>query len=155
LAGEDWWAAEINFTMPCTALNCDRTEVVLPPPESFVMEEGSPDIIEWDSVTDSAVICGSEENVKCHKKLPFKYADLNFSITSAEIIETSLKVSFEIDNNGYKDVTVPTTPENGLQIAFYKNNFNQHMPVQNVSLPYSWYQIDIIPISTPRISGAL
>ncbi|MCX6798936.1 MAG: hypothetical protein NTW59_02445, partial [Candidatus Diapherotrites archaeon] len=41
----------------------------------------------------------------------------------------SLTLDLEIDNNGYNGVNIPASPPNGLQIAFYKNDFSNRLTV--------------------------
>jgi len=65
--------------------------------------------------------------VQCHKKITFKYSDLNIAFTEGTISEPpdSLTLSLEIDNNGYNDIDIENSFP--LQISLYQNDFDTQL----------------------------
>ncbi len=129
ILGENWWAAEIPIMLPCDAENCENDFILMPPAESFVKENGTGEVVEWDSVENDTIICSTaeypEEHLRCHKKVPFNYADLNVLFTAGEITEAGdqlLNIGLEVDNNGFRDLSVASGSH--LQVSFYKDDFD-------------------------------
>jgi len=138
LVGDNWWAAEFEVTMLCSTANCDENSALFPPRKTVVEEEGNDLFESWDGEEYSTIECGAGENTKCHKRVPFKYSDLNVSFKSVERMGTSaLWVALEIDNNGYKDIQIGSDPLNGLQVSLYKNNFENKIRI--LGTPYVWF----------------
>jgi hypothetical protein len=48
----------------------------------------------------------------------------------------TLTIDFEIDNNGYKDMTIPTNPTQGIEIAFYKNDLQHKIQITEKGTAY-------------------
>ncbi len=124
-----WWSAVIEIPVPCTGENCEINEITFPPFGTTFTDNSTLDTVNWDGSFDEKILCDTEDT-RCHKTFPFKYADLNIVFTGGNTIggPENLSVNFEIDNNGFKDVSISEVAGiKPLSVTFYKKDFDQKL----------------------------
>ncbi len=174
-SGDEWWAAEFKTVIPCSANSCYSDFVLFPPAGTGITDNNSEDVISWDNEDNNTVICEGGATTRCHQKIPLKYADLNVFFVDGEIDSSKqwIDVSFEIDNNGFRDIIIGNSGVDRLKIAFYQNDLSKPLDVSGAPAPtiyfgqgageevlISDYNIDVdgnlnIALPTPATTGNL
>ena len=151
-----WWAGKLLVVLPCDQQNCDQNAMLFPPdlragPPDYepkktrIKDNASEDWIDWDGDDDSTIICGTVDhpnpNEKCHRQLAVKYSDLNVAFAGGYFSGSSnpfseITIDIDMNNNGYSGIPLPPTATEGLQIAFYQNDFSHKLAVTNKGTAY-------------------
>jgi Mg-chelatase subunit ChlD len=136
-----WWAAQYDAVMPCNGSNCSNSFVLFPPTSTDIMEISSGNVANWDGIDDQVQECGPGQDTKCHKRIPFEYADLNVAFTYG-LLRTGddiVLLDLEIGNDGNKNVGIKRTPIiDGLQISFYKTNHSNKVNINEIGTTEYW-----------------
>ncbi len=135
-----WWLAEFDMVSPCDAENCEESYVLFPPIDTEIIDNADESSVSWDGSEIETLECGVGENTKCHKRIKIKYADLNVAFTYG-LLKTgppeTVTINFEIGNDGYTNIDLPTVIGNGLDVCFYKKEIipGNEISIKSASLP--------------------
>ena len=142
LSSSLWWTANFDAVLPCNAENCGEDYALFPPVNTQIVETFDRDVTSWDGETDEMHECAPGQNEKCHKRIPFKYADLNavFTYGLLRTGENTVSIDLEISNDGNKNVGLASSPTRpiaeGLEIVFYKTDHGNKLQLNGVGSSY-------------------
>ncbi len=152
--GTEWWAAVIDVNMPCKSNIGYEENVTLPPVGTTMIERSSEIAVAWDGQDYTKNVCVGDE-LNCFDEVPLKYADLNVLFTAGAFTEDTVTLDLEIDNNGFLDIPVSATALQGLQVAFYQNDFDRHLTVNSIANAWIGEGVEETAVSTGTSDGNL